>query len=124
MGLPKRVRTPLCPRTFSLVLFTLVGIEQLHQAVWKQLVKVGQSLKGVAENFGVAVVFWGPRCFEEWEFQVIVAVSGRSHGNPFSYRGEMQTWGGVPGLCPFSWLSFLSWKLPWNLFSGSARWAF
>ena len=96
--LPKELAPTLCPHTLFLVLLTLAGMEQLHQMIGKQLVKVGQSLKGATENLRVAVVFWGLRLLEEWEFQLHLAVASCPHDDPLSYGEEWKESGGGEAL--------------------------
>ena len=86
--LPKELAPALCPHTLFLVLLTLAGVEQLHQMIGKQLVKVGQSLEGVAENLRLAVVFQGLRFLEEREFQLHLVIPGCPHDDPLSYGQE------------------------------------
>ena len=96
---PRALAPALCPHTFFLVLLTLVGVEQLHQMIGKQLVKVGQSLEGVTENLRLAVVFQGLRFLEEREFQLHLVVPGCPHDDPLSYGQEWkESWRrGGPG---------------------------
>ena len=100
--LPKELAPTLCPHTFFLVLLTLAGVEQLHQMIGKQFVKVGQSLKGAMENLGVAVVFRGLRLLEEREFQLHLAVAGCPHDDPPSYGEEWKESGGGEALAASS----------------------
>ena len=81
--------------------------------IGKQLVKVGQSLKGVTENLRVAVVFRGLRLLEERQFQLHLAVPGCPHDDPLSYGEERRESGAGEALAAAgSRLSVISRKAP------------